>query len=184
MIQLELIPKKKEKDDIEPTLRLDLASALTVRSSLFPISPSVSGSWPLSLSSPEFIEVYMTRVSSVERKCSAFPFCDCCLITGLSRLSVDPAVWETEEWETDDFEENESVEVGGERGGKGINVGSTFATTMLLLLLSNLEGLSFWGLLSDWSDDWNVDAAGFRIAGGRNCEKRYGLAAGAAVVMG
>ena len=93
----------------------------------------------------------MTRVSIVERKCSALPFCGC-LIVGLSRLSVDPARREVEECETDDFEENESVEVGGECDGRGINVGSTFATTMLLLLLlllSNREGRSFVGLLSD-----------------------------------
>lgn len=158
-------------------MRLDLASALTFRSSLFPISPSVSRSWPLSPSSPEFTEVYVTRLSSVERKCSALPFCDC-LITGLSRLSVDPAVWEAEDCESDDFEENESEEVGGECGGKGINAGSTFAATMLL---SNREGRSFGELLRDW----NVEVAGFRtVAGGRDCIKRYGLAAGTAVVMG
>jgi len=81
----------------------------------------------------------MTRLSSVDRKCSVLPFG---LTTGLSRLSVDPAVCEAEECETDDREEKESAEVGGEwGGGKGINAGSTFATT-----LPTRGGRSFGGL--------------------------------------
>lgn len=83
----------------------------------------------------------MTRLSSVERKCSALPFCTC-LVTGLSRLSVGSAGCEAEDCESDDREENETAEVGGEYGGKGMNTGSTFVT----MLLPNRGGRSFKGL--------------------------------------
>ena len=68
----------------------------------------------------------MPRLSSVERS-SALPFC----VWELSRLSVDPALCETEECESDDLEEKESAEAGGECSGRGINTGSTFATMSL-----------------------------------------------------
>jgi hypothetical protein len=82
----------------------------------------------------------MRRPSSVEHKCSALPFC---CVWGPSRLSVvDPAVCEAEDCERDDLEEKETAEVGGECGGKGINIGSTFAT----MLFPNRGGRSFKGL--------------------------------------
>lgn len=118
----------------ERTLRFDFASSLKFRSAVFPVSPSsilssISSSVVSCVEgSRDRGESWIPRPSILERERICLkPFAGRVLSVGAVLLLESDAwvSWEAEDREVDEREENDTVDEGGDWGGKGICAGST-----------------------------------------------------------
>lgn len=73
---------------------------------------------------------------------------------------LESALREVEECETDDLEENESVETGGEAGAGGIELKSTFARPLSLGRLVDMSGVETVGGVYERCDGAGVGRIG------------------------
>ena len=117
------------------TLRFDFASSLSFRSALFPGLPSSSILSSISSSDVSCVEgsrdrgeSWIPRPSILERERICLkPFGGRVLSVGAGLLLESEAwvSWEAEDREVEERDENDTVDEGGDWGGKGICAGST-----------------------------------------------------------